>query len=88
MSAGKVYENNGELVLAARTYRDGKCYADAIRCFSQEGDKQGTARVYERMQEFDKALAIWQELGKTKEISRVLRKKNKEMAKEAQLTLF
>ena len=87
-SAGKTYENAGELILAARTYRDGEYYTDAIRCFSQEGDKQGVARVYERMQKFDKALAIWNELGKTREVNRVLKKKNKEMAKEAQLTLF
>ena len=88
MSAGKTYEYAGELVLAARAYRDGKCYTDAVRCFSQMGDKQGTARVYERMQEFDKALAIWKKLGKTKEVSRVLRKKNKKMANETQLALF
>ena len=88
MSAGKTYENAGDLILAARAYRDGKCYVDAIRCFSQKGDKQGTARVYERMQEFDKALAIWKGLGKTKEVNRVLKKKDKAMAKESQQTLF
>ncbi|MDY6971005.1 MAG: hypothetical protein SV775_01615 [Thermodesulfobacteriota bacterium] len=68
--------------MAARTYSDGKFYADALRCFRQVGDKQGRARVYEKMKEFDKALTIWIELGKTKEVTGVMKKKAKNTSKE------
>lgn len=85
---GKTYEDAGMNIFAARTYRDGMLYEDAIRCFSKEGDRPGVARVYEKMNELDKALAIWNGLGKTKEVARVLKKKGKEMANPAQLNLF
>ena len=86
--AGETYEEWDELILAGRDYREGKFYADAIRCFKKAGDQPGVARVYERMAELDKAIAIWKKLGKTREVNRVLKKKRKAMDKRDQMKLF
>jgi len=85
--SGQVYEGAGDYAFAAKDYRDGGLYEDALRCYGEIGDMRGFARVYERMQEFDKAIAIWEKLGKTREVNRVLKKKAKIM-QEKQLKLF
>ena len=71
---GKIYEESGDLVRAGRAYRDGELYADAHRCFAACGDEPGVARVLERESRFEDALAIWQRLGRRREVER-LRKK-------------
>lgn len=86
--AAQIYEKAGMFGLAARDYRDGKCYEDAIRCYRKVGDELGIARIHERMKEFDKALTIWKKHGKTREVNRVLKKKEKELDKATQLSLF
>ncbi|MFH1481718.1 MAG: hypothetical protein ABIG67_10650, partial [Pseudomonadota bacterium] len=87
-TAAQIYENSGLYGFAARDYRDGKYYEEAIRSYRKVGDELGIARTYERMKKFDRALSIWKKHGKTKEVNRVLKKKNKEMDKATQLTLF
>ena len=71
---GRIYEQGGDLLQAARTYRDGKRYADARRCYAARGDEAGVARVLERERRFDDAMAIWQRLGRKREIDRLARK--------------
>ena len=73
-AGGKIYEDAGDLLRAARTYRDGGLYADARRCYAARGDEAGVARVFEREQRHEEALAIWQRLGRKREVER-LRKK-------------
>ena len=74
---GRVHEQAGDLLHAARTYRDGKLYEDARRCFTAHGDEVGVARVFERERRFDDAMAIWQRLGRRREIERLTRKMEK-----------
>ena len=69
--AGKIYEQAGDLALAGRVYRDGMCFADALRCFDAIGDEVETARVYERERRYDEALAIWQRRGCEQDVERV-----------------
>ena len=71
---GRIYEEAGELQLAGRTYRDGKHYTDAHRCFAACGDDAGVARVFERESRLSEALDIWQRLGRKREVDRVRRK--------------
>ena len=71
---GKIYEEAGDLVRAGRAYRDGELYADAHRCFSACGDEAGVARVFERESRFEEALAIWQRLGRRREVERLHKK--------------
>ena len=71
--AGKIYEQAGDLALAARVYRDGMCFADALRCFETIGDEVEMARVYEREQRYDEALAIWRRRGREQDVERVRR---------------
>ena len=85
--SGQIYEDSGDIGSAAKDYCEGKLHEDALRCYTQIGDEPWMARVYERMKEFDKALAIWKKLGKAREVSRVSKKKEKTMAKK-QLKLF
>ena len=85
--SGQVYEGVGNYASAAKDYRDGGLYVDALRCYGEIGDERGFARVYERMNEFNKAIAIWEKLGKTREVNRVLKKKAK-IIQEKQLKLF
>ena len=71
---GRIYEESGELLRAGRAYRDGAMYADAHRCFAAIGDEAGAARVFEREARFGEALAIWQRLGRQREVDRVRKK--------------
>ena len=71
---GRIYEEAGDLKRAGRTYRDGGLYADAHRCFAGCGDEAGAARVFERESRFEEALAIWQRLGRQREVDRVRKK--------------
>ena len=73
-AGGKIYEDAGDLLRAARTYRDGELYADARRCYAARGDEAGIARVFEREQRHEEALAIWQRLGRKREVERLRRK--------------
>ena len=66
--AGRIYEDAGDLVCAARTYRDGGLFEDARRCYAVRGDAAGIARVFEREGSYEKAMAIWQRLGRKREI--------------------
>ena len=70
----RIYEESGDLQRAGRTYRDGKLYVDAHRCFAACGDEAGAARVFERESRFEEALAIWQRLGRQREVDRVRKK--------------
>ena len=69
--AGKIYEQAGDPALAGRVYRDGLCFADALRCFEQSGDEAEIARIYERQHRYDEALAIWQRRGREQDVARV-----------------
>ena len=69
--AGRIYERAGDLGLAARLYRDGRCTADALRCFQEIGAEVEIARIYEREHRFDEALAIWQRRGREQDAERV-----------------
>ena len=69
--AGRIYEQAGDVALAARFYRDGMCTADALRCFEAIGDEAEMARIYERQHRFDEALAIWQRRGRAQDVERV-----------------
>ena len=71
---GRIYEESGDLQRAGRAYRDGRLYADAHRCFAACGDEAGAARVFERELRFGEALAIWQRLGRQREVDRVRKK--------------
>ena len=71
---GRIYEESGDLQRAGRAYRDGRLYADAHRCFAGCGDEAGAARVFERELRFGEALAIWQRLGRQREVDRVRKK--------------
>lgn len=85
--SGEIYEAAGDYPGAAKDYRDGRLYQEALRCYGVIDDAQGMARVYERMHEFDKAIAIWKQLGKTREVNRVHKKRAKTMG-GTQLELF
>jgi hypothetical protein len=37
-------------------------------------DRANIARTYERMRDFDKAIALWKGLGKTREVARIEKK--------------
>ena len=69
--AGRIYEQAGDVGLAARLYRDGMCTADALRCFEEVGDEAEMARIYEHQHRFDEALAIWQRRGREQDVERV-----------------
>ena len=69
--AGRIYEQAGDVGLAARLYRDGRCTADALRCFAAIGDEAEMARIYEREHRFDEALAIWRRRGREQDVERV-----------------
>ena len=71
---GRIYERSGDLLLAARTFRDGELYDDARRCYAARGDEAGVARAFERERRHDEAMAIWQRLGRQREIERLARK--------------
>ena len=71
---GRIYEESGDLQRAGRAYRDGRLYADAHRCFAACGDEAGAARVFERELRLGEALAIWQRLGRKREVDRVRKK--------------
>ena len=71
---GRIYEQGGDLLQAARTYRDGRHYEDARRCYAARGDEAGIARVLERERRFDDAMEIWRRLGRQREIDRLARK--------------
>jgi hypothetical protein len=75
--AARIFENNGNWARAARDYRDGKLYDEALRCYRNVSDEPGAARIHERKMEFDQALSIWKKLGRTKEIQRVLKNQGK-----------
>ena len=77
--AGGIREQTGELAYAARAYRDGNLYPDALRCYEALGDEVGVARIYERQGRFDEAMEIWQRRGRRRDIERL----GKKMAKEA-----
>ena len=72
--AGRIYEENDDLLYAARTYRDGELYDAARRCYAARGDEAGVARVFEREGRYDEALAIWQRLDRPRELERLRRK--------------
>ena len=72
--AGRIHEQAGDLLSAARTYRDAKLFEDARRCYAARGDEAGIARVFERERRFDEAMAIWRRLGRQREIDRLARK--------------
>ena len=72
--AGRIHEQAGDLLRAARTYRDAELFADARRCYAARGDQAGVARVFERERRHDEAMAIWQRLGREREIERLGRK--------------
>ena len=71
---GRIYEQAGDLLRAARTFRDGELFDDARRCYRARGDQAGVARVFERERRHDEAMAIWQRLGREREIERLARK--------------
>ena len=71
---GRICEQAGDLLRAARTFRDGGLFADARRCYLARGDEAGVARVLERERRHDDAMAIWQRLGRKREIERLGRK--------------
>ncbi|RPI76003.1 MAG: hypothetical protein EHM45_14090 [Desulfobacteraceae bacterium] len=75
--AARIYENTGNIAWAARDYRDGKHYEDALRCCRKIGDESGIARIHERKMEFEQAMAIWKKLGKSREIQRLSKKLDK-----------
>ena len=78
---GRIYEESGDQQRAGRAYRDGGLYADAHRCFAACGDEAGTARVYERELRFEQALAIWQRLGRKREVERLRKKMGHNLAR-------
>lgn len=86
--SAEIEEESGDIKGAAQIYRDHKYYEDALRCYESINDEAGKARVYERMKDYDRALEIWNKLGKTREVNRLLKKKEKQAAKKAQLNLF
>ena len=71
---GRIHEQAGDLLRAARTYRDAELFDDARRCYAARGDQAGVARVFERERRHDEAMAIWQRLGRQREIERLARK--------------
>lgn len=75
--AGRILEERGQWVMAARHYRDGQLYPDALRCFQAAGDRAGMARIHERMGELDTAISIWESMGRKRDLARVLKKKAK-----------
>ena len=88
--AGLVYERSGILKSAGKYYKEGGKYEDAIRCYREIGDEANVARVYERMIDFQKAIEIWENLGRMTDVSRVKKKliKLEQIKKTAQLDLF
>ena len=73
---------------AAKAYMDGKMYAEALRCYSDQGNQVGMARVLERMKEWEKALEIWRQLGRSRDVARLQKKMQKALLEKGQLELF
>ncbi len=86
--AGHILEKAGSYSEAGRAYRDGGHYEEALRCFKSAGDEQGEARVYERMDLLEEALAIWIKRGKRREAARLQKKLDKRKFPDSQLSLF
>ena len=69
--AGRIYEQAGDVGLAAGLYRDAGLSGDALRCFEKIGDEAEMARIYEREHRFHEALAIWRRHGREQDVERV-----------------
>ncbi len=67
-------EKRGEMRIAARSYMLAKDFEAALRCHRAAGDERGAAYALERMDRLNEALAIWEKLGRGREVQR-LRKK-------------
>ena len=81
-------ERRGDLKEAGKHYLRAAHYEEALRCFRQEGDAPGEARVYERMEDFQGALEIWQSLGRKRDVERVRKKLQRAHDQKVQLDLF
>ena len=77
--AGRIYEQSGDLAMAAVAYREGMCLADALRCYEAVGEDGGIANVYELQHRYQEAIAIWQRLGREVHVERL----HKEMARRS-----
>ena len=89
--AAAIYERFGMLKQAGREYLAAARYAEALRCCEAIGDRQGQARVYERMGELQKAAEIWSDLGRTRELARLERKRKQRLrdaGSSGQMDLF
>ena len=81
-------EEKQDFSQAGRDYRDSHLYEDALRCFRTAGDEEGIARVYERQNRLQEALAIWKKRGNRKEEARLQKKLDKGKTARSQLALF
>ncbi len=89
--AAEVHERFGNLKAAGKNYREARQYKDALRCYGEIGDRANMARVYEGMENFQKAIDIWEELGRNREVLRVKKKWHKAKHEDddrAQFDLF
>jgi tetratricopeptide (TPR) repeat protein len=86
--AAQILEDAGQPEAAAKAYVDGKLYAEALRCYSDQGNQVGMARVLERMKQWEKALEIWRRLGRSRDVARLQKKMQKSLPAKGQLDLF
>ncbi|GAG98373.1 unnamed protein product, partial [marine sediment metagenome] len=59
-------ERSGNLKAAGKDYRKAQKYKDALRCYREIGDRANMARIYEKMKDFQKAIDVWEELGRNR----------------------
>ena len=67
-------EKRGDMKNAARSYALDRDYGSALRCYTAIGDERGMARMLERQGKIEEAIALWEKLGKPKEVQRLLRR--------------
>ena len=71
--AGSLLERHGDLQGAARHYREGGLFPQALAIFQRLGDEPNQARMHEKLGEWKQALAIWRKRDRTRDVQRVLK---------------
>jgi tetratricopeptide (TPR) repeat protein len=75
--AGSLLERYGLLDEAARHYREGGLFPQALALFRKLGDEPNQARMHERLEEWEQALAIWRKRHRPRDVQRVLKQQAK-----------